>query len=155
MDETYFLESCKGDRFLRERCLPRERGKNRGCWGLVSDQRPVSTAASRDGPTDAEALPSTAGAAIAPADVEWRAEDCVCITDGHPSYHMASRSLNLHQELVRISRRAFSRESWHLNTVNQRHMTMKGWRAEPSPPRCLYTLLGPLHSLVDENGIQG
>ncbi len=67
MDETYFLESCKGDRSLRERCLPRERGKNRGCWGLVSDQRPVSTAASRGGPTDAEALPSTAGAAIAPA----------------------------------------------------------------------------------------
>ena len=33
MDESYFLESCKGDRSLTERRLPRERGENRGCRG--------------------------------------------------------------------------------------------------------------------------
>ena len=55
------------------------------------------------------------------------AEDCVCVTDGHPSYEMASRSLNIHQEVVRVSRRELRRGSWHLNTVNPRHMTMKRW----------------------------
>ena len=33
MDETYFLESCKGDRALRARRLPRARGGNRGRRG--------------------------------------------------------------------------------------------------------------------------
>ena len=36
MDETYCLESCKGDRSLTERRLARERGGNRGHRGLVS-----------------------------------------------------------------------------------------------------------------------
>ncbi len=147
MDETYFLESCKGDRSLTERRLPRERGGNlatsarlaitawrrlprerggnRGHRGLVSDQRPVLTAVSRGGPTDMEALPSTAGTNIAPVMSEGLAEDGVCVTDGHPSYAMASRSPNMHQEVVRVSRREARRGSWHLNTVNQRHMTMK------------------------------
>ncbi len=71
-----------------------------------------------------EALSSTAGTDIAPAMSEGLAEDCVCVTDGHPSYEMASRSLNMHQEVVRVSRRELRRGSWHLNTVNPRHMTI-------------------------------
>ena len=58
---------------------------------------------------------------------EWLAEDGVCVTDGHPSYAMASRSMNMHQEVMRVSRRESRCGSWHLNTVNQRHMTMKRW----------------------------
>ena len=64
MDETYFLESCKGDRALRARRLPRARGGNRGRRGPVSEQRPVLTAVARGGATCAEALPSTAGGEI-------------------------------------------------------------------------------------------
>ncbi len=33
----------------------------------------------------------------------------------------------MHQEVVRVSRRELRRGSWHLNTVNQHHMTMKRW----------------------------
>ena len=40
---------------------------------------------------------------------------------------MASWSLNIHQEVVRVSRRELRRGSWHLNTVNPRHMTMQRW----------------------------
>ena len=125
MDETYFLESCKGDRSLQERRLPRERGGHRGRRGLGLEQRPVLTAVSRGGATYAEVLASTATADIAPVMSEWLAEDCAIVTDGHSSYQAASRTLNLHQETVRVSRREFRRGSWHLNTVNQRHMTMK------------------------------
>ena len=100
---------------------------NRGHRGLVSDQRPVWTAVSRGGPTYIEDLPSTAGTNIAPVMSEGLAEDGVCVTDGHPSYAMASWGLNIHQEVVRVSRRESRRGSWHLNTVNQRHMTMKRW----------------------------
>ena len=127
VDESYFLESCKGDRSLQERRLPRERGGNRGRRGLGSEQRPVLTAVSRGGPTHAEALPSTAVADIAPAMSEWLSEDCAVVTDGHPSYQAASRSLSLRLETVCVSRRELRRGIWHLNTVNQRHATMKRW----------------------------
>ena len=127
MDETFFLESCKGDRSLRARRLPRERGGNRGRRGPVSEHRPVLTAVARGGATYAEALPSTAGGEITPVMSAWLAQDCVCVTDGHSSYRMASRNPNLHQEVVHAHRREPRRRSWHLNTVNQRHMTMKRW----------------------------
>ena len=67
MDETYFLESCKGDHSLTERRLPRERGGNRGCRGSGVGPAARLEAASRGRPTDMEALPSTAGTDIAPA----------------------------------------------------------------------------------------
>ena len=76
--------------------------------------------------TYAEAIPSTAMVDIAPVMSAWLAEDCAVVTEGHSSYQAASRNLNLHQETVRVSRREFRRGRWHLNTVNQRHMTMKG-----------------------------
>ena len=110
MDETYFLESCKGDRsFLRERRLPRKRGGNRGHGGMASEQRSVPTAVSRGGPIYAEALSSTAGAAIAPMMLDGLAEDYVYVTDGHSIYQVASQRLNIHQEVVRVSRRKFRR----------------------------------------------
>ena len=105
----------------------RARRQSRAPGSGVGPQRPVLTAVSRSGPTYIEALPSTAGTNIAPVMSEGRAEDGVCVTDGHPSYAMASRGLNIHQEVVRVSRREARRGSWHLNTVNQRHMTMKRW----------------------------
>ena len=91
---------------------------------------------------------------IAPVMSEWLAEDCAVVIDGHSSYQAASRNLNLHQETVRVSRREFRRGSWHLNTVNQRHMTMKRL-LNPSPSWRLYALPGSLPALVDEIGIQG
>ena len=39
-------------------------------------------------------------------------KDGVCVTDGHPSYAMASRGLNIHQEVVRVNRREARRGSW-------------------------------------------
>ena len=44
-----------------------------------------------------------------------------------PATTWQAGSLNIHQEVVRVSRRELRRGSWHLNTVNQRHMTMKRW----------------------------
>ena len=118
------------------------------------DQRPVLAAASRGGPTDMEALPSTAGTDIAPAMSEGGWPKIACVSPmGHPSYEMASRSLNIHQEVVRVSRRELRRGSWHLNTVNPRHMTMKRWLNHHHRGG-LYTLPGPLHARVDEIGFQ-
>ena len=71
MDETCFLESCKADRSLLERRLPRERGGNCGRRGLGPEQRPLLTAVSRGGPFYAATLASTAAADIAPVMSEW------------------------------------------------------------------------------------
>ena len=135
---------------LRKRRFPRQRGGNRGRRGLASEQRPVLTAVSRGGPTRAEALPSTARAALTPAMSDWLVEGCIGVTDGHPSYQVASQNLNIHQEVVRFSRGEFRRGSWHLNTVNQASYDHEA--IKPSPPWCLYTLPGPLHALADKIG---
>ena len=79
MDGSYVLESCKGDRSLQERRLPRAQGGNRGRRGRGSEQRPILTAVSRGGPTYAEAIPSTAMADIAPVMSAWLAEDCAVV----------------------------------------------------------------------------
>ena len=74
--------------------------------------------------------------------------------DKHRSGNVEMAGRSMHQEVVRVSRREARRGSWHLNTVNQRHMTMKRWLNHQSPPRGLYTLPEPLHALVDAIGIQ-
>ena len=110
MDESYVLESCKGDPVVARASPSASAGReSQTPGGLGSEQRPVLTAVSRGGPTYAEAIPSTAMADIAPVMSEWLAEDCAVVTDGHSSYQAASRNLNLHQETVRVSRREFSR----------------------------------------------
>ena len=86
---------------------------------------------------------------------EGLAEDGVCVTDGHPSYAMASRSLNMHQEgsgatSADVNLPAGVGISTRLTSVTHDHEAM----AEPSPPRDLYTLPEPLHALVDAIGIQ-
>ena len=125
MDETCFLESCKGDRSLKECRDPQKRGGHRGHRGLSPEQRPVLTAVSREGLTYAESLASTAAADIVSVMSEWLAEDCAIVTYGHPSYRVASRSLNGHQETLRVRQWEFSTRKLASEHREPRHMTMK------------------------------
>ena len=89
----------------------RERGGNRGRRVLEPEQRPVLTAVSD----------------IAPAMSEWLAENCVIVTDGHPSYQAVSRSLNLRLETVGVSQRELRRGILASQYRELGHATMKRW----------------------------
>ncbi len=127
MDESYFLESCKGDRSLTERRLPRERGGNRGRRGSG-----VGPASRLDGGISRRA--------------DLYGSPPVDGGDGHRSgnFGRAGRRLRVcHRWTSQLRNgkpepehspgsgsrqpRELRRGSWHLNTVNPRHMTMKRW----------------------------
>ena len=86
MDETYFLESEKGSRSLRQRRRPRKRGGNVGRRGLGLEQRPVITAAARGGETYACELETAQAVRIGPRMAAWTAPDSIVVSDGHRSY---------------------------------------------------------------------
>ena len=55
----------------------------------------------------------------------WTASDVVIVSDVHCSYAAATRSLERSYEGINRSRGERRRGAWHLNTVNNRHRTMK------------------------------
>ena len=126
MDETYFRESCKGERDLRDRRKPRRRGVGkRPSESDESDRLPVLTAVARGGATRAWLLPTAEAVAIRLSMRAWLNPECVLVTDAHPSYRAANRELGHHHESLNQRRGEWKRGSFHLNTVNNRHAAMK------------------------------
>ena len=125
VDETYFLESCKGERNLQERRIARKRGGQVARRGLGLEYRPALTAVARGGPTKARTLNSARAEPIWITLQEWLKEDGILVTDGHRSYVSANQHRNLQHEVLNRQRREFRRGIFHLNTVNHRHMAMK------------------------------
>ncbi len=127
MDETYFLESCKGSRSLRQRRKPRKRGGGRGVpRGRSPAHRPVLTAVARGGATYAQQVPDTTAMTLQANVATWTAKDAVIVSDAHPSYRAATRETARHHQVINRQRGESMRDDvWHINTVNNRHMFMK------------------------------
>ena len=125
MDETFFCESAKGDRRLRARRPPRKRGGLRGQRGLSHAQQPVMTATARGGETYAWRSFSTGALPVTVTMKAWTAEDAVVVSDAHPSYAAATQQLQRPHEVINRRQGERLRGPWHLNTVNNRHSTMK------------------------------
>ena len=125
MDETYFLESAKGSRKLKERRPARQRGGNKGHRGLSAAQRPVLTAVARGGDTRAWASPTAQALPIRITMAAFTTADAVVVSDAHPSYGAACRELGREHEVINGSDGQRVRGAWHLNTVNNRHYVMK------------------------------
>ena len=126
MDETYFLDSAKGDRTLRLRRPPRKRGGNVGRRGLHPDQKPVITAVARGGETLTCASLTTGIVPIRATMSATSHRDAVVVTGAHRSYRAASRQLQRKHEVVNLSQGSRVRDKvWHLNAVNHRHQVMK------------------------------
>ena len=124
MDETFFAESAKGDRRLRARRPPRKRGglKRRG---LSHAQQPVMTAMARGGETYAWHSFATGELPVTITMQSWTTSDAVIVSDAHRSYAAATRSLERSHEVINRSPGERRRGPRHLNTVNNRHRTMK------------------------------
>ncbi len=120
LDETNFRESGKGDRTVKDRRCPRERG-NGGEGGWV----PVVTAVARGSATRGWKVPDSTRTSLRLTLQAWLDPDSLLVTDGHPSYSSASRRLGLHHEILNQRAGERRRGSLHLNTVNNRHLTMK------------------------------
>ncbi len=127
-DETFFLESFKGQRTP----LPRpakKRGKKAKLPGLSSEQIPVLVARDRaSGATLTTVLPSRKGKDISAALTPRLAKDTVLMTDGATAYRAVGRAkagVEVRAVKVRPDKRTFGPN--HINNVNAYDRRLKAW----------------------------
>ncbi len=127
-DETYFLESFKGQR----NGLPRK-AKKRGSpakkRGLSKEQIPVLVARDRtSGRTLTVVLPSRKGKDIAAALAGRLPRDTVLVTDGATAYREVSRvRQGVEIRTVRLHAKKKTVGPSHINNVNAYDARLKGW----------------------------
>jgi len=127
-DETYFLESHKGERHLSR--LPRKRGGVAVKRGLCDEQIPVLVVRDRNTTTTDAVLPKANTAAVRAVLGPIVDGDAVLCSDSSAIYrgfaeaaHIAHTAVNLSAG-IRVIDHAF-----HIQNVNAYHGRLKGWMA--------------------------
>ena len=125
-DETYFLESHKGERHLSRPA--RKRGGKASKRGLSSEQIPVLIARDRSRETLDAVLPKANTQSVSEVLGSILDSDAVLCSDANPIYraftkkaHLEHRSINLSTG-VRVQGHAF-----HIQNVNAYDSRLKGW----------------------------
>lgn len=127
-DETYFLESHKGERHLSR--PPRKRGGVAAKRGLSDEQIPVLVVRDRNTTTTDAVLPKANIAAVRAVLGPLVDSDAVLCSDSSAIYrgfaeaaHIAHTAVNLSAG-IRVIDHAF-----HIQNVNAYHGRLKGWMA--------------------------
>jgi transposase-like protein len=127
-DETYFLDSHKGERHLPR--PPRQRGGVAAKRGLSEEQIPVLVARDRSATTTDAVLPKANTAAVSAVLGPIVDPDAVLCSDSSAIYrafaeaaHLAHTPVNLSAG-IRVIDHAF-----HIQNVNAYHGRLKGWMA--------------------------
>ena len=121
-DETYVLESRKGERNLDRKA--RKRGGKVGKRGLSDEQVPIQFAVERSGTTTFSVLPSVTGDNVQ-AVLEPRIDDdIILVTDGNNIYPPCTKSLGIKHEALNITGER-KRGAFNISMVNNRHSLFK------------------------------
>ena len=124
-DETYVLESRKGERQLDRKA--RRRGGKAGRRGLSDEQVPVLVAADRSGMTVSASLPAVNAAALRKVIEPVVDGDIVLVSDGHRAYPPCAAAMGVRHEALNLSGGERVRDAFHIQTVNSRHGQLKGF----------------------------
>ena len=124
-DETYVLESRKGDRNLDRKA--RRRGGKASKRGLSDEQVPILVAADRSGTTACSVLPSVTAASVQSALKPRIDDDILLVTDGNNVYPPCAKALGIKHEALNQSAGERVRGTIHIQTVNNRHSGIKGF----------------------------
>src|SRR3954462_132417 len=124
-DETYLLDSRKGDRHLDR--PPRKRGGKAARRGLSREQVPVLVAADRTGTTLTAVLPTVSASAIQAVLEPAAGPDLLLVTDGASCFPPAAAALGISHEALVQSAGERVRGELHIQTVNSRHQQIKGF----------------------------
>ena len=100
-DETYVLESRKGDRNLDRKA--RRRGGKASKRGLSDEQVPILVAADRSGTTVCSVLPSVTAASVQSALEPRIDDDILLVTDGNNVYPPCAKALGIKHEALNQS----------------------------------------------------
>ncbi|MBF0255845.1 MAG: IS1595 family transposase [Gammaproteobacteria bacterium] len=126
-DETYFLESHKGERNLSR--PPRKRGGTATKRGLSDEQIPVLIARDRSRTTFDAVLPQADSAALAAVLGPVIKSDAVLCSDGSAIYRRFTRQAGLEHRPVNLSAGIRAQGPFHIQNVNAYDSRLKGWMA--------------------------
>lgn len=127
-DETFFLQSDKGNRNLKHK--GRKRGGTSSKRGISSDQVAVIVTADRKGTIDLSV--ATMGR-IEKKDIENAigsriSKGAILCTDGHVSYKGFAKDGNLTQIVLRANLKQHVKQGiYHIQNVNSLHNRIKKW----------------------------
>lgn len=125
-DETFFLESHKGEKGLARPA--RKRGGKAKKRGLSSEQIPVLIVRDRSGATSDAILPTVSTDALSNVLTPLLDPDAILCSDGHRSYQAFARITGIiHQPVnvsagIRVTNKAF-----HVQNVNAYDSRLKIW----------------------------
>ena len=122
-DETYVLESRKGDRNLDRKA--RRRGGKAGKPGLSDEQVPILVAVDRSGTTACSVLPSVTADSVQCALEPRIYDDILLVTDGNNVYPPCAKALGIKHEALNQSAGERVRGAIHIQTANNRHSGKK------------------------------
>ena len=122
-DETYVLESRKGERNLDRKA--RRRGGKAKKRGLSDEQVPILVAVDRGGTTTCSILPSVTAETIHSALESRIEDDILLVTDANNVYPPCAKSLGVRHEALNQSAGERVRGVAHIQTVNNRHSLLK------------------------------
>jgi len=130
VDETYVLESFKGQRLALRACgrPSRHRGGKARKRGLSDEQIPILVLRNRTGQTADFVLPATADHEEVKAVMAWAvAGDAVLCSDGSPLLASVANALAIEHQPINVSRGQRVRGAWHVQNVNAYQSRLKQW----------------------------
>jgi transposase-like protein len=127
-DETYFLESHKGERHLPR--PPRKRGGVAKKRGLSSEQIPVLVVRDRSTATTDAVLPKANTASVTAVLAPVLDADAVLCSDSNAIYHCFAERAHIAHTPVNLSAgiRVID-HAFHIQNANAYHSRLKGWMA--------------------------
>lgn len=139
-DETFFLESRKGDRIWTRAAegksseeqpdrKPRKRGGKATKRGLSSEQVPVLIAADRSGTTISTVLPALSADALRAALEPVLDKDALLVSDGGTIYPPCAKAMGVSHKALNQSAGERVDGELHIQNVNNRHSRLKGFIA--------------------------
>ena len=135
-DETYVLESHKGDRNLDRKV--RRRGGKASKPSLSDEQVPILVAVGRSGTTACSVLPSVTADSVQCALEPRIDDDILLVTDGNNVYPPCEKAVGIKHEALNQSAGERVRGAIHIQTVNNGHSGIKSflrdYRGVSSPP---------------------
>lgn len=151
-DETYFLESFKGQRRLPRSA--RKRGGKAVKKGTSKEQVPVLVVRDRHGETADCILRGTSTQQIEPALIPLLNKDVILCTDGMPAYKQIARQANIVHRPVNIAAgQRVINNIYHIQNVNAYDSRLKQWmrKFHGVATRYLGNYLG-WHRMIDRLG---
>lgn len=124
-DETYFLQSAKGNRGLVRKA--RRRGGSASKRGTSKEHTPVLIVRDRTGNTANFILPSTSAADLGAALRRILPSDTVLCTDGSTALAAVARNLGVEHHPINVSAGIRVQGAWHVQNVNAFGSRLRQW----------------------------